>query len=232
MAQNLIQSVFQEAQESFDRIAQFLEDNLSGDVSQTQQQTQQQQEPLSDYYYEDGTDDLFSSSPLQGMAEDVLSDIMSKQNGPESFWEHLQAFHAAINWSEPFILCLIAFHVLVFSMTIYMLRRQPTTTNLQLLFLAIITITCRMAGRLNTYGQQHWEEWGITQNYFDSQGFFIATCLCLPLIFICLIVLINMLREAGSLLIQVNRMKIKQQIKQQQQQPNNNTNRKKSKKQD
>ena len=157
------------------------------------------------------------------------------KSGPQTFLEHLQAFKAAINWSEPFILCLIAFHVLVFTFTLTMVfKKTPTNPTFQLIFLATITIICRMAGRINTYGQQHWEDWGITQNYFDSQGFFVAVCLCVPLMISCLIVLIKLLFEAGSLFIEVNRMKLKKQMQQQQKakKGNNENNKKKSKKQD
>ena len=92
-----------------------------------------------------------------------------------------------------------------------------------------------MAGKINTYGNQHWKDWGISQNYFDSQGFFVAVCLCVPLMLNCLIVLIKLLLEAGSLFIEVHRMKLKKQMHQQQKANKGNNqqkNKKKSKKQD
>ena len=78
MAQRFLQKILQETQDSFDRIAEFIEDSLEGqDVLQGQVSQQETFDDILDF--DEGVNDSFSSSPLKGMAEDVLSDIMSKQ---------------------------------------------------------------------------------------------------------------------------------------------------------
>ena len=84
MAQQFFQNILQETRDSFDRIAQFIEDSLEGqDIlqGQTSQQQAKQQQTFDDDIldFDEGINDSFASSPLEGMAEDVLSDIMSKQ---------------------------------------------------------------------------------------------------------------------------------------------------------
>ncbi|KAL7435294.1 hypothetical protein ACHAXM_004626 [Skeletonema potamos] len=151
-------------------------------------------------------------SPLMGMADSVMSDIMSYQVGPQTPVEQIQAFKAAITWSEPFIQCLLAFHAVVIIAAIALTKKGGIYTRMGfMIFLAIIV---RLAERLNIMGNSRWKEFA-TQNYFDRSGIFMGIMLCAPILCVCFVMLFAMLREANNLLVDVKSMKIKAQQEEQ-----------------
>ena len=70
-----------------------------------------------------------------------------------------------------------------------------------------IGLIVRLAEYLNTTGNARWQEFGITQNYFDRGGIFMGIMVCAPLLMVCLCMLIHMIREASTLLKDVTQMK-------------------------
>jgi len=152
-------------------------------------------------------DDLLNfESPLNGIADGVLGDIFQKQTMPQSTWENVQAFRSAILWSEPFILSLLAFHVLVIFAMFYAVRRGGIRS--QFAVLGSIFAIVRMAERLNLLGSQHWERIA-TQDYFDSSGVFVSLMVCAPLLVISMVMLVCFVKEAGGLLIEVKTHELK-----------------------
>lgn len=123
--------------------------------------------------------------------------------------EHLQAFKSAINWSEPFVMSLVAFQIAMFIICLLVSRRNVGLTP-RLVVMIFIAAIVRLAERMNRIGAKHWEKIA-TQNYFDKQGVFVAIVFCGPLLFDCLIMLIMFLTEASQLLVKVktNEMKKK-----------------------
>lgn len=127
--------------------------------------------------------------------------------------EQIQAFKAAITWSEPFIQCLLAFHVAIIVTAIILTKRGGTYTRMG--FMILLGIIVRLAERMNVMGNSRWEEFA-TQNYFDKSGIFMGIMLCAPLLCVCFAMLFAMLREANNLLVDVKAMKIKAQQQKQQ----------------
>lgn len=119
--------------------------------------------------------------------------------------EHIQAFSAAITWNEPFIRCLIAFHVLFIVAAIVLIRKGDIYFRMG--FMVVIGVIVRLAERLNQYGSNHWREFS-TQNYFDRSGIFMGIMICAPLLVICFVLLVTLIREASNLLVDVKRMKM------------------------
>lgn len=119
--------------------------------------------------------------------------------------EHIQAFSAAITWNEPFIRCLIAFHVLFIVAAIVLIRKGDIYFRMGLM--VVIGVIVRLAERLNQYGNNHWREFS-TQNYFDRSGIFMGIMICAPLLVICFVLLVTLIREASNLLVDVKRMKM------------------------
>ena len=74
-------------------------------------------------------------------------------------------------------------------------------------FMICIGLIVRLAEYLNTTGSARWQEFGITQNYFDRGGIFMGIMVCAPLLMVCLCMLIHMIREASNLLKDVTQMK-------------------------
>mmetsp|Transcript_27750 Transcript_27750/g.39710 ORF Transcript_27750/g.39710 Transcript_27750/m.39710 type:complete len:236 (+) Transcript_27750:55-762(+) len=168
-------------------------------------------------------------SPLMGMADSVMSDIMSYQVGPQTPIEQIQAFKAAITWNEPFIQCLVAFQAVVIISAIFLTKKGGIYTRMG--FMIILAIIVRLAERLNIMGNSRWNEFA-TQNYFDRGGIFIGIMLCAPLLCVCFGMLFAMFREANNLLVEVKAMKIKAQQEQQKKKSENKEKKKQMKKQD
>ncbi|KAL7493060.1 hypothetical protein ACHAWT_002861 [Skeletonema menzelii] len=168
-------------------------------------------------------------SPLMGMADSVMSDIMSYQVGPQTPMEQIQAFKAAITWNEPFIQCLLAFQAVVIIAAIVLTKKGGIYTRMG--FMIILAIIVRLAERLNSIGNSRWKEFA-TQNYFDRGGIFIGIMLCAPLLCVCFGMLFAMFREANNLLVDVKAMKIKAQQEREQKKKSKDEEKKRRKKKD
>ena len=178
--------------------------------------------------HENYEEDDLPVSPLEGIAESVLGDIMSGQQKPQGFLEHLDAFRHAITWSESFILGLLAFQVSMLVLTVIVSRKKaPFAARLSVMI--FIAIVVRLAERLNGWGAQHWRSFS-TQNYFDGRGVFISIMLCAPLMFDCLVMLLCFLWEASQLLVQVKTEQLKRKQRQERQEKKGDEKKKASKK--
>mmetsp|Transcript_34872 Transcript_34872/g.74357 ORF Transcript_34872/g.74357 Transcript_34872/m.74357 type:complete len:229 (+) Transcript_34872:98-784(+) len=211
-------SLFKQLSEDMERIAQVVEEGakfMMGDSTKMGEQGNgATPDPTTDTIFDDmdGIEDGYGS-PLMGMADNVLSDIMSTQVGPQSPKEHIQAFTAAITWNEPFIQSLLAFHLLVIIIAIILSRKSGVYARMGLMVFAGIIV--RLAERLNTMGASHWREFS-TQNYFDKNGIFMGIMICAPLLMVCLFMLTSMIMEASNLIADVKQMKINSQREQKQ----------------
>eukprot|EP00586_Coscinodiscus_wailesii_P021151 CAMPEP_0172498652 /NCGR_PEP_ID=MMETSP1066-20121228/115292_1 /TAXON_ID=671091 /ORGANISM="Coscinodiscus wailesii, Strain CCMP2513" /LENGTH=251 /DNA_ID=CAMNT_0013272017 /DNA_START=78 /DNA_END=833 /DNA_ORIENTATION=+ len=150
-------------------------------------------------------DDTNFESPLNGMTEDVLKDIFSKNVGPQTAREHFDAFKTAINWSEPFVLGLICFDLAVICATVAAI--MSGNFNFRVFLLVTICGVVYSAEWFNSYGRGNWESFA-SQDYFDKQGVFIGIMLCAPLLVCSFCMLVSFIRESFKLLVQVKRMEI------------------------
>ena len=152
-------------------------------------------------YFEDEME-----SPLNGMADGVLKDAFSKHVGPQNAMEHLHAFRSAITWSEPFIIGLFCFHLVIILISIKMNR--STNFSLRMMFLLFVAGTIKSAEILNEYGRDNWEKFA-TQDYFDKGGVFVTFMFCVPLLLVCFFMMIGYLREAMKLVVEVKKMELR-----------------------
>merc|ERR1711862_533676 len=123
---------------------------------------------------------------------------MGARSGPQTLKEQIQAFQSAITWSEPFILCLLAFDLFIILLSIIAIQKRYG----RIVIICIIYGIIYSSQYLNTYGAIHWESFA-TQNYFDKNGIFLSIMLCAPLLFISLCTLISLVREASQLVVKV-----------------------------
>ena len=144
----------------------------------------------------------------------------------------LTAFSSAIDWSESWILMLLAFHCILFIAVIL-------TRNIFQIQGAIFLCVCilvYLSENMNAYASSNYKQFS-TQNYFDSQGVFAGVMfagplLCLALLqlvfwincslwlfvhsvklTLLLVVQINMLRLVSSTLIIAGKTKLQSQRK-------------------
>jgi TRAP-type C4-dicarboxylate transport system permease small subunit len=106
--------------------------------------------------------------------------------------------------------------------TIYVSRYNSNLAP-RLTIMIMIAIIVRTSEYINIYGSQHWQEFGISQNYFDPKGFFMTIMVCSPLLLFSFIMLFSFLREASTLLIQVKKVQLQKQHRQKHQKGNATT---------
>ena len=128
--------------------------------------------------------------------------------------EHLQAFKSAVRWSEPFVVSLLAFQVVMFLLCVW-IARPNRGTAVRIAFMVTIGIIVRSSEYLNRLGAERWESFA-TQDYFDKQGVFVLTFLSGPLLLDCIFLLMMFVREASQLLVQVKRNELERKKKKQQ----------------
>ena len=92
----------------------------------------------------------------------------------------------AINWTEPFVLALVGFHVSILAL-LFASRSRAEVQNAVFLLSVVIVLN---AERLNRFLSSHWHLF-VRENYFDEGGAFISLLVSLPLVFNMLVVLLN-----------------------------------------
>jgi hypothetical protein len=130
------------------------------------------------------------------------------QKGPQTLLEQFHAFRYAIRWTEPFVVGLIFFQMVLLVAALGVSRRGVGIAP-RLVLMVTIGAIVRGAEYINAYCAKNWEAIA-TQNYFDTRGIFISVMLCIPLLVDCFIMLLFFLREASTLLVQVKRAELKQ----------------------
>ncbi|EDV19386.1 uncharacterized protein TRIADDRAFT_33664 [Trichoplax adhaerens] len=91
-----------------------------------------------------------------------------------------------IDWTERWLLGLVAFHVIC----LLFILSSGHRTNLQtILFLALLLMTWSTQF-VNEYAAQNWRSFA-SQQYFDSQGLFISIVFSAPALINCLIIVVS-----------------------------------------
>lgn len=125
--------------------------------------------------------------------------------------EKLDAFRSAITWTEPFIIGLLAFQIVMFMLCLAVSRPNVGLAP-RISIMVFIAVLVRSAEKINEIAGQNWKEF-CTQNYFDRQGVFVAIMVSGPLLFYCLIMLMLFVREASQLLVTVKTNELKRKKK-------------------
>lgn len=144
----------------------------------------------------------------EGLESHFTELMKQSQRAPKDGYEHLQAFLAAVNWTEPWLRILLGFHVLLFLIALIWRR----DVDVQMAVLVVICMLVFGAEHLNTFCREHWRFFA-TQNYFDEHGSFAGAVLATPLLCIAFFQLINLLVLASSALITAKRLQLKAKIR-------------------
>lgn len=210
MVESYFEKVANDVLEASEKLVNGVEEGLSilfsgGGAKETQQDSLPEDE------WDEMAEHLRDSSPLGGIAESVIGNILDGQKTPDGLIEHFHAFRYAITWSEPFIMGIVAFQVFMFLFTVWVSRKNQRLAPRVILMLIILGIV-RAAQILNDLGAKQWRVFA-TQNYFDRRGIFVSIMLCAPLLLDSLIMMILYLREASQLLVEVKAAQIKRKQK-------------------
>ena len=138
----------------------------------------------------DALEDLIRSANFSGAAQDFKSDVLG--------------FVHAIDWMETWIQALGVYHLFLWIIVIGLRRWN----DLQMCMLVLILGMVYCAEYINRLGAEHWREFA-GQNYFDKRGVFISVMFSAPLLCLAMFILLNALRSASKLLIEVKRKELR-----------------------
>ena len=151
-----------------------------------------------------------ASAHMDQMASIVegVSDALQKQWGEfqqqGGFLEPIMAFVHAVDWTEPWLIGLMAFHLMLIVVVIAT-RKQG---NMQGVIFFGILVSVYFAERLNSLLLRHWRSFA-TQPYFDSRGVFISTVWSGPLLLISSLILVNSMMMMIQMMIKWKRAELK-----------------------
>ena len=143
----------------------------------------------------DALERILSSANFSGAYRDAKSDFMG--------------FVHAIDWSERWLLALGAYHIFIWSLVVALRRSQDA----QMVLLFVILASVYTAEYINAFAGEHWREFA-GQNYFDRRGVFISIMYSAPLLCAAMFILLNALRTASRLLVQVKRRELRANARQ------------------
>jgi hypothetical protein len=98
-------------------------------------------------------------------------------SGAESALAALSDFVDSVRWTEPFVAGLIALHCALLVVALSLRKSQVAQVTMLLAISAIVF----SARSLNSLGHSNWQLFA-TQDYFDSQGMFMAIFVSGPLL--------------------------------------------------
>ncbi|KAJ4895050.1 Uncharacterized protein Rs2_21844 [Raphanus sativus] len=140
---------------------------------------------------------------------DLMADLVHKLSGElrtglQPAYENFIGFFHAIDWKEPWIVGLMAFHALVLIVTLVSRRHLNFHMFLFLLSLGGVYF----AESLNRVLRKNWKSFS-TQNYFDPHGAFLSVLWSGPLLVIAIIILINTLFSLCYLIVKWKRAELR-----------------------
>lgn len=127
--------------------------------------------------------------------------VRESYKAPKDAMEEWQAFKAAVNWEEWFLLPLLGIYISLF-MIVILCRNN---VNVQMVIFTSIFVVVLCAQWINAICAENWESFA-TQDYFQDRGTFVAVFLCVPLLFIATVQLIIFLVLAGRTLVEVKKL--------------------------
>nr|ADE75930.1 unknown [Picea sitchensis] len=112
------------------------------------------------------------------------------------FMEPILGFIHAVDWTEPWLITLTIFHIILLILAI----TTRKNSNFQMgLFLATL-MGVYFAEKINYYLGRNWEKFA-TQDYFDKHGVFLSNLWSGPLLIISTIILTNTLVTLSQLIV-------------------------------
>ncbi|XP_015886348.3 uncharacterized protein LOC107421593 [Ziziphus jujuba] len=133
---------------------------------------------------------------LNQMADLVQKFSDELRSGLRPAYENFMGFFHAIDWTEPWLIGLMGFYVVLLLITFS--SRKNINFQMCLFFLALGGVY--FAERLNRLLSENWKSFA-SQNYFDPNGLFLSVLWSGPLLVIAIIILINTLFSLCYLIV-------------------------------
>ncbi|KAL9260928.1 Transmembrane protein 18-like protein [Drosera capensis] len=140
---------------------------------------------------------------------DLMADLVQNltaefRSGLAPAYENLIGFFHAIDWKEPWLMCLLGFHGALLLVTIFTRRN----INFQMVLFLLVLAGIYSAETLNRLLGQNWKSFA-SQNYFDKHGLFLSTLWSGPLLVISMAILINNLFSLCHLIVKWKRAELR-----------------------
>ncbi|CAI0626516.1 unnamed protein product [Linum tenue] len=140
---------------------------------------------------------------------DQMADLVQKlsselRSGLQPAYENFMGFFHAIDWTEPWLMGMMGFHVFLLIVAIF--SRKNTNFQMGLFFLTLAGV--RLAEILNRILGNNWRSFA-TQNYFDPHGIFLSAVWSGPLLVIACLILINTLFNLCYMVVKWKRAELK-----------------------
>lgn len=140
---------------------------------------------------------------------DLMADLVQNltaefRSGLAPAYENLIGFFHAIDWKEPWLMCLLGFHVALLLVTIFTRRN----INFQMVLFLLALAGIYSAETLNRLLGQNWKSFA-SQNYFDKHGLFLSALWSGPLLVISMAILINSLFSLCHLIVKWKRAELR-----------------------
>ncbi|KAK9003136.1 hypothetical protein V6N11_060703 [Hibiscus sabdariffa] len=122
---------------------------------------------------------------------ELMADLVQKlsselRSGIRPAFDNFMGFFHAIDWKEPWLVSLLAFHVVLLIVTIF----SRKNTNFQMCLFLLTLLGIYFAESLNRFLGDNWKKFA-TQNYFDPSGLFLSVLWSGPLLTIAIIILVS-----------------------------------------
>lgn len=140
---------------------------------------------------------------VAGLEQHFTLLLKESYKAPSTFVEHVKAFTAAVDWSEPWIRGLLLFHLACLLLALG-LRKNVDAQSV--LFFGLCALVY-FAENINSLCHQHWRAFS-RQDYFDRAGVFAGVMFSGPLIAVLLVQVVNFLYLAATSLVKVKRLEL------------------------
>lgn len=132
---------------------------------------------------------------------DLMADLVEKftaelRSGMRPAYDNFIGFFHAIDWKEPWLMCMMSFYVIFLLVTI--ISRKNINFQMCLFLLALGGVY--LAERINVFLANNWKSFA-GQNYFDPHGLFLSVLWSGPLLVIAIIILVNTLFSVCQLIL-------------------------------
>ncbi|XP_024390960.1 uncharacterized protein [Physcomitrium patens] len=143
------------------------------------------------------------ASIVEGVSESLRKQWGEfKQQG--GFWDPILRFVHAVDWTEPWLVGLMVFHLILVAVVVATRKRS----NVQAVLFMAMLLSVFFAERLNTLLRRHWKSFA-GQPYFDSHGVFMSTVWSGPMLLISTLILVNSMVTLTRMLIKWKRAELK-----------------------
>lgn len=149
---------------------------------------------------------------IEGLTEEMRKQWKKARGGggagtggeQRSFLDPRLGFVHAVDWTEPWVVGLIVFHITLLVLAVA--SRKHSNVQMAMFFCVLLSVYA--AERMNIYLHRHWKSFA-RQPYFDSHGVFLSVVWSGPLLLVSALILFNSLLTLTSLMVKWKRAELK-----------------------